>query len=379
MSTRLTPPLALTAAIAVPAVALRATGSHPDPLLALLAYGAAVVAASFLLAWAAEAVQGDISGGLAIALLAFIAVLPEDAVDLYFAYTAGEDPDYGHYAAANLIGANQLVLGLGWPLVAFVSLRVLAKQRGRRVRELVLSPRRRVELAFLGVAGALSFVMPVAEEIHLALAIVLLGVFGVYLRQVARQEVTEPELLGTPKRMAELPTARRRPLLAGIFAFAALVILASAEPFAHSLIDTGTELGIDQVLLVQWLAPLASEAPEFIVAILLARRGNGDDALGALLSSKVNQWTLLVGSVPLAYLLGGGGVALHLDARQTSDMLLTAAQTAFGFAVLVKLRFHVVAAAAIFGLFLAQFLVRDPSAHLAISIVYLALAAYVLV
>src|SRR3954470_18168866 len=94
MSTRLTPPLALTAAIAVPAVALRATGSHPDPLLALLAYGAAVVAASFLLAWAAEAVQVDISGGLAIALLAFIAVLPEYAVDLYFALTPRSPPQH---------------------------------------------------------------------------------------------------------------------------------------------------------------------------------------------------------------------------------------------------------------------------------------------
>src|SRR3954463_8101822 len=157
MSNPLTPPLALTAAIAVPAVALRATGSHPDPLLALLAYGAAVVAASFLLAWAAEAVQVDISGGLAIALIAFIAVLPEYAVDLYFAYTAGHEPESVHYAAANLIGANQLVLGLGWPLVAFVSLGALAKQKRTTIRHLTLSPRRRVELAFIGVAGALSF------------------------------------------------------------------------------------------------------------------------------------------------------------------------------------------------------------------------------
>ena len=48
-----------------------------------------MVAASFVLAWAAEAAEVDISGGLAIALLAVIAVLPEYAVDLYFAHTAG--------------------------------------------------------------------------------------------------------------------------------------------------------------------------------------------------------------------------------------------------------------------------------------------------
>jgi len=377
-SGHLTRPLVLTSLIAIPAVVLRGGGIHPDPLLALAIFGGAVVAASFLLAWAAEAVQVDISGGLAIALLAFIAVLPEYAVDLYFAYTAGHDPTYVHYAAANLIGANQLVLGFGWPLVAFVALRSLAKKRGTRVRELVLSPRRRIELAFLGVAGALSFVMPFAEEIHLALALVLLALFGVYLRQVARQEVTEPELLGTPKRMAALPTNRRRPLLAGIFVFAALAILASAEPFAHALIDTGTELGIDQVLLVQWLAPLASEAPEFIVAILLARRGNADDALGALLSSKVNQWTLLVGSIPLAYLAGGGSVALPLDSRQVGEVLLTATQTALGFAVLLRLRFHVYAASTIFVLFLVQFIVNNTTAHLVVSVVYAVLAVVAL-
>src|SRR3954447_9659065 len=222
MSTRLTRPLALTGAIAVPAVLLRATGTHPDPLLALLIYGGAVVAASFLLAWAAEAVQVDISGGLAIALLAFIAVLPEYAVDLYFAYTAGSQPEYAQYAAANLIGANQLVLGVGWPLVAFVALRTMAKRRGTTVRALTLSPRRRIELAFLGVAGVLAFVMPASQEIHFALALVLLAVFGLYLRQVARQPATEPELIGTPKRLASLPTRRRRPLLASVFVFAAV-------------------------------------------------------------------------------------------------------------------------------------------------------------
>jgi cation:H+ antiporter len=379
LRSRLLVPLTIASVIALPAIVLRTSGTHPEPILSLLLYGGAVVAASFLLAWAAEAVQVDISGGLAIALLAFIAVLPEYAVDLYFAYSAGSDEKYVHYAAANLIGANQLVLGLGWPLVAFVSFRALAKKRGTKVRTLLLDPRRRVELAFLGVAGVLAFVMPLAEEIHLALALVLLGLFGLYLRQVARQDVTEPELIGTPQKMAELPTKPRRRLLASIFVFAAVVIVCAAEPFAHALIDTGVELGIDEVLLVQWLAPLASEAPEFIVAILLARRGNADDALGALLSSKVNQWTLLVGSIPLAYLAGGGGTALPLDPRQVSEFWLTATQTALGFAVLIKLRFHFLSALTIFVLFCVQFFDQNTTAHHVVSVIYAVLAVFVLI
>ena len=60
----------------------------------------------------------------------------------------------------------------------------------------------------------------------------------------------------------------------------------------------GEALGIDEFLLVQWLAPLASEAPELLVAGLYAWRLNTNAALGTLVSSKVNQWTLLVGTLP---------------------------------------------------------------------------------
>src|SRR5699024_4112840 len=91
------------------------------PVIELLAFGAAVVAAAFLLAWAAEAAQKDISGPLAIALLALIAVLPEYAVDFYFAFRSGTDPQYVHYAAANMTGSNPLLLGIGWPLVVIIS------------------------------------------------------------------------------------------------------------------------------------------------------------------------------------------------------------------------------------------------------------------
>ena len=35
-------------------------------------------------------------------------------------------------------------------------------------------------------------------------------------------------------------------------------ILASAEPFSEGLVETGKRWGVDEFLLVQWLAPLAS-------------------------------------------------------------------------------------------------------------------------
>ena len=64
-----------------------------DPMRALI-YGAAIVGAAFLLSWAAEAVQFDFSQGLALAMLALIAILPEYVVDASFAWLAAEDPAY---------------------------------------------------------------------------------------------------------------------------------------------------------------------------------------------------------------------------------------------------------------------------------------------
>lgn len=52
--------------------------------------------------------------------------------------------------------------------------------------------------------------------------------------------------------------------------FAAVVILLSAEQFADGLVQTGEQLGISPFFLVQWVAPLASEAPELLVAGLYA-------------------------------------------------------------------------------------------------------------
>lgn len=79
-------PIAACVALTAPALVLRLAGVHPPAALGLLTFGAAVVAASFLLAWAAEAARLDIAGPLAIAILAVIAVLPEYAVDLYFEF-----------------------------------------------------------------------------------------------------------------------------------------------------------------------------------------------------------------------------------------------------------------------------------------------------
>lgn len=371
--------LLITLLFIVPALVVRFGGLHPAPAVALVLYGAAVVAASFLLAWAAEAAQLDVSGGLAIAVLALIAVLPEYAVDLYYAYTAGHNVEYTQYAAANMTGSNRLLMGLGWPVVVLVGLWVTRRMGGHKSAGLTLARDNRVELGFLLIAGVVAFIVPATGHIHLTLGVALLAWFGFYLYKLSRGGVEEPELIGTAAALAALPRRARRTGVGAMFAFAAVVILACAQPFAESLIGAGDQLGIDKFLLVQWLAPLASEAPEFVIAIIFAARGKGTAAIATLISSKVNQWTLLVGSLPIAHLAGGGGAGLVLDGRQVEEMLLTATQTMMGVALILALRFHRHTAWALLALFLVQFPISSTEGRLALSGLYAAVAVVGLV
>ena len=72
-----------------------------------------------------------------------------------------------------------------------------------------------------------------------------------------------------------------------LFATAAGTIVVNAEPFSEGLVQTGAVLRVNEFLLVQWLAPIASEAPEFIVALMFAFSGRAALALGSLLSAKL--------------------------------------------------------------------------------------------
>jgi cation:H+ antiporter len=366
-------------ALAAPAVAARVSGTSLPPGLAIAVFGGAVVASAFLLVWAAEAAHHDISGSLATAILAVIAVLPEYAVDLYFAWSAARVPENAHYAAANMTGSNRLLLGLGWPFVALLFAWGL-KRRGERPRGVELGDERRTELFFLGAASVYALIIPFTRRLAWYDAIVLLSLFAAYLWRAARGHHHEPDLVGMAKRLGDLPRRARRVAVTSLFALAALIVLASAEPFARALVEGGKSLGVDEFLLVQWLAPLASESPELLVAGVLALRGDGDGALGTLLSSKVNQWTLLVGSLPLAFLAGGGPASgIALDARQTEEFLLTTAQTILGFAVLLDLRLAIWESVALLVLFAAQFPFPQTSVRLGFSAAYAAIAIFVMI
>jgi len=356
-------------AAGLPALLLRLAGAHPDEAagtiawsggqlsapVASLVFGIGVLAGAFVVSWAAELMQFDVSRNLATAMVALLAVLPEYTVDIYLAWTAATVPANAPLALANMTGANRLLIGIGWPAIALAVLWT----RGQKLIRIERS--RWGETFFLALATLYSFVVPLKGSLNLFDSIVFLAIFGFYLRYVTRQEVHEPELEGGPVGIiGGLPTATRRLVTAALFAYAGAVLFASAEPFAEGLKLTGHAWGVSEFLLIQWLAPLASESPEFLIVLIFALRGQAAAGFGTLVSSKVNQWTLLVSMVPIAY---AGALVYHglpwhqlpLDSRQTGELLLTSAQSFFALAIVLNRRFAISEAMWLLVLFLAQF------------------------
>jgi len=381
---KLIAPFALNIALTIPALVISFGGFEVSPLLKVLFYGLAVVASAFMLGWISEAAELDLRGGLAIGLLAVINILPEYVVDFYFAFAAGKNPAMEHYASANLTGANRLLLGFGWPIIALMGFLALRSRKAGSSEVSVkygikLGQESRVDLGFLIIASVLAFLVPLTGRIDWYLGVVLILLFVFYLIKVSDQDKEEPELEGIPALVGALPKWKRRTFLLVIALYAAFAIFISASPFADSLVESGRLLGINEFVLVQWVAPIATEAPEFIVAFMFALRGKPSIGLAVLVSSKVNQWTALAGSLPIAFAMGGGSGSLPMDSIQIEEFLLTIGQTVFGVALLLTLRLGFRASVLLMVLFVSTIVFPTPEVRIWISYLYFAISIPLLI
>jgi cation:H+ antiporter len=344
--------LVLIALLAVlPGVVLRITGTHPEPLTGAIVFGVAIVGAAFILSWAAEVIQLDIAAGLALALLALIAILPEYAVDFVFTAKAGAEfaetgaaARYGPLALANMTGGNQLLIGLGWPLVILIGTWRVRKTgsppelaEGTTGSQINLARSQSVDIAYLTIASLYGMTLFLKDTLNPFDAVVLISIYVLYLRRLVGAPTGEPHLVGPSAYIGALPRRTRRLVNYTMFVVAAGAILACAEPFASSILELGEKIGVSEFLLVKWIAPTASEAPELLVATLFAWRLSSRTGLGALLSSKVNQWTLLVGTLPIVFSIFAGALhGLPLDEVQKVELLVTAAQSVFAVAIVAS-------------------------------------------
>ena len=164
-----------------------------------------------------------------------------------------------------------------------------------------------------------------------------------------------------------------------LFAYSAAIILVAAEPFVEGLIHTGLELGIDEFLLIQWLAPLASEAPEMIVATLFALRANPVIGIRALISAEVNQMTVLIGSMPVVFSVAlGRAHSFPLGSRQLEEFLLTASFSLFAIVLFARMRLTHWHALLLLAFFVVHLFFPGEGQRLVASFVVLGLTAYIL-
>jgi cation:H+ antiporter len=338
----------------------------PVPL-ATVGLGIGLVGASFLLAWAADAGDAVFSGGLVLAVIALLAVLPEFVIEVRFAYVQETE-----LVTANLTGATRLLLtgAVGLPLaVAFI-----ARRRSQVPAPLELAARRRLELTMLLITAIFAIQIVVSGNLTLLDGVILVALYAFYARRVQGTPEEEPAVLGVPAGLVSLPPRHRRPAIAALILVAGAVVLTIANPFADALLATGTSLGIDPYFLIQSAVPVATEAPEFVIVAVLVANRRPAQGLALFLASSVSQWTLGMGALPIAFFAGGGGTSMPLDAHQQLELGFTVALTLFAVAALVSLRPERADAVLMVGLLAVQLIYPTAFIQLASTFIFLVFA-----
>ncbi|MBA3728667.1 MAG: hypothetical protein H0W94_05630 [Actinobacteria bacterium] len=323
----------------------------------------AVIGATLLIAWATEVAAFFMSRGMALAILAFLQVSPEFAVEAVLAKNAAQDPTQLQFVTANFTGSNRLLVGAALPIIFLIGRRVLSRE-GRWPGHLVIAAPHAVEILALTVPSLYSFVWVLRGRLGLLDTVLLVAMFGAYLYLLSKlppAEAEEVELLrGVPKRVMETGSRRfQRNFAIGAFLVGGAVLLFSAEPFVHGMQEIGRYLHVPPYLLLQWVAPLLSEFPEFFTVIYWSRQGRVPQAFMNIVAAKINQWTLLIAMIPLVFVIthlvrGQGDFTIRFDYHQRIEILLTAMQGLFAAACLFKFRFLRWEAYALLGLWLIQ-------------------------
>jgi cation:H+ antiporter len=340
----------------------------------------AILIAAMLIAWAAESAQYFLGQGVALAILAWLQTLPEFAIEAVFAWRQ-QVP----LLMAGLTGALRLLTGLGWPMIYFTAA-FFQRRRGGPLNEITLHDEHSVEIVGLIASMLYSFYICWSGTIDLVDAAVLIAIYCVYLYVLSRMPPMDAESVEDMERIPRAIVTARRPVriaaITGLFVLGGGVIYFAAEPFLGSLLAVSTALGVPVFVFVQWVAPFVSEFPEKVSAFYWARTiDKAPTALMNMISSNINQWTLLAAMLPIVYSMSRGTVsAIPLDAEQQTELLLTLAQGLLGALFLLEMKLQWWEAAGLFALWFGQFILSPVAqVHHYFTFAYFAWAAVDLV
>ena len=315
-----------------------------------------ILLSAVLIAWAAESSQFFIAQGFALAILAWMQTLPEFAVEAVLAWHR-----QAPYLFANLTGALRLLTGLGWPMIYAAAAVVNRRRTGQPLRRIVMEGEHSVSIVTLLVPLIYIVVVLWRGSLNLFDSVILTAIYAAYLAILGRMPPQEEEgiedLERVPRAIVLSPRPRRIALITLCFAAGGLLIYFTAEPFLSSLFAVSLILGVPRFVFIQWVAPLVSEFPEGASTFYWARTVHrAPMALMNMVSSNINQWTLLVAMLPVVYSLSAGSPsAIPLDDQQKLEVLMTLGQQLVGMLLLVNMELAWWEAAALCGLFLVQF------------------------
>jgi cation:H+ antiporter len=355
----------VSAVASIKTAALSAIWTFPSVLLSALVIG-----------WAAEAAQFLFSQGLALAILAWLQTLPEFAVEAVIAWEAGTDPQKVHLVTANFTGSLRLLVGLGWPMIYFTAVFFRKRKPGeKKLLNIKLDGEHAVEV--LGLLPPILYFVIIVLKGTLTLfdSVVLFLMYIGYLyvlRKIPPQDQEKTEDLDRiPRWILKQQPVKRNLSIAFLFLFGGIWLYLVAEPFLHSMLAMATFLGVSQFVFIQWVAPFLSEFPEYVTAFNWARTvKKGHMALMNLISSNINQWTVLVAMIPIVYSISAGKVSvINFDSHQKVEIFLTMAQSALGMILLANMEFRWYEALGLFSLWFIQFVI--PTLREEITWVYL--------
>jgi cation:H+ antiporter len=340
------------------AFALLAAGSiaPSDPSTALWTTPA-ILFAAMMIAWAAESAQFFISQGFALAILAWLQTLPEFAVEAVIAWRQ-ETP----FLIANLTGALRLLTGLGWPMIYFTAAFFHKRRHGRPLQTIRLSDDHCVEV--IGLLAPLLYALFIwwKGSLDVIDSVVLIAIYVAYLLILSRMPAQEHEgiedLDRIPRAVVKAPPALRTMAIVGLFLGGGGLIYYCAEPFLQSLLGVAIVVGVPSFVFIQWVAPFVSEFPEKVSAFYWARTvDRAPMALMNMVSSNINQWTLLAAMLPIVFSMSKGTPSpIVFDQQQELEILMTIGQSLVGMIFLVNMELVWWEASALFGLWFAQFL-----------------------
>lgn len=347
---------------------------HPA---AVLWTAPAILFAAVMIAWAAESAQFFIAQGFALAILAWLQTLPEFAVEAVLAWKQ-QVP----LLLANLTGALRLLTGFGWPMI-YLTAAVFHRRRGQGpLRAIELEDHHCVEV--VGLIAPLAYAGLIAFKGTLSVfdGVMLVLIYAAYLLLLSRMPPEDPEtvedLEAIPRRIVIAPRPRRIAFITVLFAAGGLLIYTSAEPFLSSLLALSTLIGIPAFVFVQWVAPLVSEFPEMASTFYWARTvQRAPMALMNMVSSNINQWTLLPAMLAIVYAVSlGRAEPIVLDERQKLELLLTLGQAVVGVLFLLNMKLAWWEASVMLVFFAIPFAHADWAGP--VAIVYFAWAGFML-